>query len=129
MGTSFYGESVSGSLKTRLTLGYEHPDFLSFNMGNASAVLGLLGLLEAPNDSQSGECTLPEARRAIMQARARFGRKASSFVREGSDTKQPRRPRVIQGALDEAGLASRLDRFEAFVNVMDRMGADRILWD
>lgn len=114
--------------KVRLGLTFEHPAFFHLNMGNAAALLGLLDLLTPPNDSQYGSCTLPEARRAVLQARARFTRKASGFTREGSDTQKPGKARVIRHGLDEDGLASRLDAFEEFVNTMDRMGAERITW-
>jgi hypothetical protein len=125
MGIEFYGESGNGPTLTKLGLDYEHPAFLSFNIGNGAAMLALLGL---SNDHGMGNCTMPEARRAIMQARARFERKAPEHVRAGYDTKKPGRARVIMGGLDEDGLASRLDRFEEFINTMDRMGAERIRW-
>lgn len=128
MGIEFSGECGSGPTACRLGLGYEHPAHLAFNMGNASAVLGLLGLLTPPNDAQYGSCTLPEARRAILQARARFDRNTGAFVREGSDTKRPGRVRVRMTGLDEDGLLLRLDAFEEFVNTMDRMGAERVRW-
>lgn len=129
MGVEFYGlarsKTENGTLETRLWLSFEHPAFLSFNVGNAAAVLGLLGL-QCINGG--GACTLPEARRAIMQAKARFERKAGEFTREGGDEKLPGRPRVIRGALDEDGLRMRIDRFEEFVNTMDRMGATSLYW-
>ncbi len=128
MGTEFSGECGSGMLAVRLGLEYEHPAFFGLNMGNASAVLGLLGLLTPPNDSQYGACTMPEARRAILQARARFERTAHEHTREGSDTKRPGGARFVTKGLDEDGLKLRLDMFEEFVNTMDRMGAERIRW-
>lgn len=122
MSVTFYGRAP----KTFLGLNYEHPAHLNFNMGNARAVLSLLQL--PFDEALSGECTMPEARRAIMQARARFERSAPAQTREGYDVKKPGRARVIGGALDEDGLRSRLDRFEEFVDTMDRMGAERIYW-
>ncbi len=129
MGTEFGGECGSGMLTTRLGLEYEHPAYLGLNMGNAHALLSLLGLARLrENDTQYGSCTMPEARRAILQARARFERTAHEHTREGSDTKRPGGARFVTKGLDEDGLKLRLDMFEEFVNTMDRMGADRIRW-
>jgi hypothetical protein len=119
---TFYGKSASGG---SLGLEYEHPAHLNFNIGNAAAVLALLQL---PDDRGYGTCTMPEARRAIMQARARFERNAPPLTRSTTDTKKPGRARVISGGIDEQGLKDRLDRFEEFVNTMDRMGADTLYW-
>lgn len=128
MGVEFSGQMTNeqGGVAVRLGLTYEHPAFLSFSLANARAVFGLLML---PFDGAYGECTMPEARRAIMQARARFERNAPAHTREGGE-EPPRsnRPRVIRGGLDEDGLRERLDRFEAFVDTMARMGADRLVW-
>lgn len=125
MGISFSGSSGKHPLLAYLRLSYEHPAALNLNNGNGAALLGLLGL---PCDNGYGECTMPEARRAIMQARARFARKAQEFTREGADEQIPGRARYVRGALTEDGLLRRLDMFEEFVNTMDRMGADRLTW-
>ncbi len=126
MSVTFYGKSGSGTMTTYLHLGYEHPAHLNFNNGNARAVLGLLGL---PNDEcLMGECTMPEARRAIMQAKARFERRAPEHTRESYEEKRPGRARVISGGLDEEGLRSRIERFEEFVDTMARMGAETLYW-
>ncbi len=124
MSVTFNGESGKHPTLVQLNLTWEHPAFLNLNIGNAAA---LLGLLKLPNEP-CGEVTMPEARRAIMQAKARFERVASDHTREGSDAQQPGRARFVRGSLDENGLRVRLERFEEFVNVMDRMGAERILW-
>src|SRR5579863_7869326 len=103
-------------------LDIEHPAYLNLNFGNAYALLGLLGLDPGENYLH-GEVPMPEARRGVIRARATFERKAGNFTREGSDTKRPGKVRVIQGSLDEDGLARRLDAFERFLNVVADMGA------
>lgn len=125
MSISFSGSSGRGPTLCNLGLDYAHPAYLNFNNANGAAVLALLGL---PCDTGYGSCTMPEARRAIMQAKARFERNAPAHTRAGYDVKPPGRARVISAALDEEGLRSRIERFEEFVNTMDRMGADTLTW-
>ena len=131
MGIEFSGETHTqtkdGVLVTRLLLGFEHPDFFHLNIGNAVAVLNMLRL---PCDHGYGECTMPEARRAIMQARARFERTASEFTRETIPMSRPSqgRARFASGGLDEDGLMLRLEKFARFVDVMTVLGATLLRW-
>jgi hypothetical protein len=122
MGIEFYGKSADGKM---IALDFEDPDFLSLNLGNGAAVLGLLAL---PCEDGYGECTLPEARRAIILARNTYTSRAVRFMREGSDTQEPGHARVISGGLDVQGLAQRVRRFERFVDAVEKLGAVGIYW-
>jgi hypothetical protein len=82
-------------------------------MASANARAFLLFLRLEPGEEPSGEVTLPEARRAVMRARATFERKVGTFTRRGSDTRMPGRPRVIQGGVGADYFERRLDDFEA----------------
>ncbi len=124
MSASFYGKTADDK---PIMLDIEHPAYLNLNFGNAYALLGLLGL-DPGQDYLHGEVTMPEARRGVIRARATFERKAGGHTREGSDTKRPGKVRVIEGGLDEEGLARRLDAFERFLNVVAEMGATSIYW-
>lgn len=126
MSVTFYGTTKTttraGVLETWLRLDYEHPDHLNLNNGNAAALIRLLGFEDGP----SGEVTMPEARRGII--RARNTSKASDYTRAPESERGRRGCRVISGGLDLDGLMSRLERFESFVDVMERMGATSIYW-
>lgn len=124
MSVTFYGQKADGK---PIMLDIEHPAYLNLNFGNGYALLNLLAIPPG-EDYLHGEVPMPEARRAVMRARATFERRAGKFTREGSDTKRPGQPRVIQGSLDEDGLAVRLDAFERFLNVVAEMGATSIYW-
>lgn len=54
----------------------------------------------------------PEARRAILYARATFERRASKFTRASLDTKRSGHARVISGGIGEDYLARRVNDFE-----------------
>jgi len=108
----------------------------NWNAGNGRAVLGLLGLA---NDELAGEATLPEIRRAILAARARFDRRAPDFVREevveygapreDEDGVVEMRPlRFFAGGLDLVGIRRRLEELAAFVEAAAELGADAISW-
>lgn len=111
---------------------------LSLNLSNwnATALLRLLGL-----EGACGAITLPEARRAIMRARATFERRADALTVEAAEVVLPTRveregnvARIVRGAilsiggLDREGLAERLERFAAFVERAATLGAARIGW-
>lgn len=123
MSVSFYGKSADGAA---IMLDIEHPAYLNMNSANARTFLLFLGL--EPGDEPYGECSMPEARRAVIRARATFERKAGGFTRKGSDTKRPGQPRVITGGVDEDYLALRLDSFEKFLNVIASKSAVSIYW-
>lgn len=99
---------------------------LNMASANARAFLQFLGI--EPGDEPAGEITVPEARRAIMRARATFERHVGQFTREGSDTKRPGQCRVIEGAIDSGYLARRVDDFEHFLNAVVERGATSIYW-
>ncbi len=107
-------------------LDLEDPASLNMASANARVVLGLLGL-EA-GDEPSGAASMPEARRAVMLARATFERHADEFTRTGSDTKRPGRVRVVECGVDREYLARRIDDFERFLNVVVDKGAVSIYW-
>jgi len=123
MSVSFYGKSADGAA---IMLDIEDPSYLNWNAGNAHALFLLLGL--SPGEDQYGECTMPEARRGVMLARATFEKRAVKSTREPSDTRRPGQARFIQGGLDEDGLLIRLDAFERFLNVIAAKGAVSIYW-
>lgn len=123
MSISFYGMTAD---EKPIMLDIEDPAYLNMNSANGRSFLEFLGI--EPGPEPSGECTMPEARRAIMRARATFDRHASKFTRNGSDTKRPGQPRVISGGIDEDYLALRLDSFEKFLNAVAEKGAVSIYW-
>jgi hypothetical protein len=118
----------------------EDPRALNWSHGTAAALWPLLGLpLEAGAVPPVGEVSIPEARRAIIRARARFGRLAPQLAREavveygppreGDDGTIELRPlRYFAAGLDEAGIARRLDAFERFVGAMAERGATHLTW-
>lgn len=108
----------------------------NWNVGNARALLGLLGL---DSEDLCGEATLPELRRALLGARARFDRRAPAFVREerveygapreDEDGVVEMRPlRLFEGGLDLAGIRRRLEELAEFVEAAAALGADLIAW-
>lgn len=116
---------------------------LNLSNWNARALLGLLGLT-----GEHGTVGLPEARRAVMRARATFERRAAQLVggshlgplgealcaegvrvvHEGNVARILRGPQVITNELDADGLAERLERFAAFVETAGAMGATELRW-
>ena len=123
MSATFYGRTASGQA---ITLDVEDPAYLNMSCGNGRAFLLFLGL--EPGAEPSGEIILPDARRAIMRARATFERRVWRCTREDSDTKRPGQARVIEGGLDEDYFARRLNDFEMFVGVVAERGATSIGW-
>jgi len=126
--------------------------FLNLNNVNARALLALLGWAAAPSRIPLGEIrvgeptgefdlwgerTLPDARRAVMVARATFDRRVSALVRE-DDCGAPRvredgavemRPvRVQSFGLDAEGLRDRLESFAALVEEGGTLGAVKVTW-
>lgn len=124
MSITFYGQKTDGA---PIMLDFEHPAYVNMNFANAYALFNLLGV-HPGDDYLHGEITMPEARRAVIRARATFDRRAGGLTREGSDTKRPGRVRIIEGSMDEAYLARRLNDFENFLNVVAEMGATSIYW-
>lgn len=95
-------------------------------------LLALLGLPAEP----SGECTIAEARRGLLRARAVT---LDTFVRaEKRDYGKPCRDddgtielrpiRFQSKGMDEAGLLDRVNQFEAFIQTVAKQGAQAILW-
>ena len=119
----FYGKTRGGE---PIMLDLEDPASLNMASANARVVLGLLGW--EPGDEPSGEVSMPEARRAVMRARATFERRAEGFTRTGSDTKRPGRVRVVECGVDREYLSRRVDDFERFLNVVVDKGAASIYW-
>jgi hypothetical protein len=124
MSVSFYGLTAD---KKPIMLDFEtDPAHLNMASGNARTFLEFLGL--EPGEEPSGDCTMPEARRAVIRAKATFERKVGSFTREGSDTQRPGRARVVMGALGEDYFEHRLNNFERFLNAVAQQGAVSIYW-
>lgn len=123
MSVTFYGLTADNQ---PIMLDFEDLAYLNMNNGNAHAFLAFLGLPGC--DESSGDASVPDTRRAIIRARATFEKKVGNFTREGSDTKRPGRPRVLQGGIGEDYFAMRLDSFEKFLNVVVEKGATSIYW-
>lgn len=127
--------------------------YLNLNNGNARALLALLGWAAAPSQIPLGEIrvgeptgefdlmgerALPDARRAVMVARATFDRRAGALVRESEtlygaprvreDGAVDMRPRVMVGGLDAEGLRDRLESFAALVEEGATLGAVQVTW-
>jgi hypothetical protein len=115
---------------------------LNLANGNARLLLKLLDLhWEArPDwDGLDGSCSLPEARRAVVGARARFDRKAPALARPArveygkprtneDGTVELRPVRLFEMGADEDYLAGRLDAFEKLLGDLERAGATHVSW-
>lgn len=115
-------------------------DLFSLANANARQLFGLLGI----EFDCCGEIGLPEARRAVMVARATFARRAGGFTREPVSEPKGRGMRLVregnvvrieqdgpaffEGGIDEDYLASRLNHFAAFVEAAAEAGATGITW-
>ncbi len=123
MSVTFYGRTAQGK---SVAVAINHPAYLNMASANARTFLLFLGL--EPGAEPSGEVGLPEARRAIMRARATFARRVGTYTRAGNDTKRPGRCRVIEGGIDADYFTRRLDDFERFLEVVAAKGARAIYW-
>ncbi len=113
----------------------ENDDAPSLNLGNDNAV-SLLGALGLTVDCW-GEIALPEARRAVMRARARKSlsvyTRATEIVygapRADENGAIELRPIRSHGfGLTEDGLRDRIERFASFVEASASRGATTITW-
>lgn len=120
---SFYGRATDG---TAITLDIDDATFLNMSNANARVFLAFLGV--EPGAHLVGEITVPEARRAIIRARATFERRVGAYTRESSDTKRPGKVRVIEGGIADDYFERRLDDFESFLGVAVERGATSIWW-
>jgi hypothetical protein len=123
MSVDFYGKDCHG---LPIMLGHEHPDAINMSSGNGRAFLEFLGV--EPGPEPYGELPMPLARRAVMRARATFGRRAGLFTRPSMDTQRLGLARVVIVGLDVDYLARRLDDFERFLNAVTERGAVSIYW-
>jgi len=108
------------------------------NMSNMNAVafLRFLGIDPGSEQGLCGEITLPEARRAIMRARATFDRKVGGFTRESrsegnlvvNGVVQLGVPRFHEQGIDADYIQDRLARFSVFVEAVAELGATHISW-
>ncbi len=121
MSITFYGQRADGST---IRIPLDHSAHVNVANGNAVALLGLLGL----GDELQGEVSLPEARRAVIRARATFDRRAGSFTREPVDMKRSGHVRVIVAGIDDNYLQRRLADFDRFVMFVADKGAVSIYW-
>ena len=109
-------------------------DLLSLNLANENAyrLLALLGLPVAP----TGECTIAEARRALLRARnggmARYAREDEVFhgtPRVHEDGAVELRPmRTWSRGLSVERLVGYVERLEALVRCGGIAGATKIVW-
>ncbi len=118
----------------------DDPRSFHLNVGNAAALWPLLGLpLEDGHVPPGGEVSIPEARRALMRARASFRRVAPTLVRtteieygapraQEDGTVELRPLCGVSFGLDEDGIAARLDRLAQFVEAVAERGATHVAW-
>lgn len=118
---TFYGQRADGST---IKIPLDHPAHVNVANGNAVALLGLLGL----GAELQGEVSLPEARRAVIRARATFERRAGGFTRDPADVKRPGHARVIVAGIDDNYLQRRLDDFDRLVMFVAEDGAVSVYW-
>jgi len=118
------------------------PDPWEFGVHMSSATArSFLGLLELPFEPEGlcGACTLPEARRAVMRARATFERKVDNFtVKSETFYSSPRQNnngaielRPFRGhdfGVDADRLHRQLERFAEFIEIAAQAGADGFSW-
>ncbi len=113
------------------------PRSMNLANDNARAFLGLLGL--GTDCDLYGEVPLPEARRAIIRARATFHCRVGAFLREEAvvfgrprvhddGTVELRPVRVWIGGVDEDYLARQLDRLAVLVEALAERGATHLGW-
>ena len=140
MSISFYGsnsESPSVHLHDDIEADLEDPRGMNLSNDNGKAFLRFLSI--NPGEDLCGQIGVPEARRAIMKARASFDRKAPTFTRavvvehgrprQNEDGTIEMRPiRYISGGIDEGYLAERLERFAVLVEALAARGATSIEW-
>ncbi len=123
MSVSFYGLTPNNE---PIHLDFEDPNFLNLANGNARPFLLFLGL--DPGEHLDGRASLPDARRAVMRARATFNRRVGGFTREGLNRKHPGRCRLIEGGIDADYFWERLAMFERFLIAVAERGASSIYW-
>jgi hypothetical protein len=119
----FYGKAGNGK---PIMLKLDDPAAVNMANANGRRFLEFLGL--DPGPEPAGEVSMPEARRAVMRARATFERRVPAFTRQESETKWPGQVRVIEAGLSEEYFERRLNDFEKFLNVVTAKGATSIYW-
>lgn len=122
MSVSFYGQKADQS---PIRIGLDDEAYLNMANGNAVAFLEFLGITPNQEDGLYGEITVPEARRAIMRARALFERRVDNFTRETFTSSDGR---FIESGIDREYFKRRLDSFEKFLNAVVEKGATAIYW-
>jgi hypothetical protein len=120
-------QNAGPSKAKAIDIDYEHPLFLNLNEGNASALLGLLRL-EKFCYGGCGSCTIPQARQAIMYARATFGRRAEGFTRPAAEGRGQMGARFVVQAFDATEIHTRLERFARLVEFLAEKGATHVCW-
>ena len=118
MSVTFYGRTSDGA---PIVLDIEHPAFMNLSCANASAFLLFLGL--EPGADLSGQVSLPEARRAIIRARATFDCRVGAYTRAACDVRMAGHVRMIEGGVGADYFERRLDDFERFVDAVVEQGA------
>lgn len=145
MSVSFYGfdhrvveQGPAGPFPKMVKVPFEDPRHLNLANGNARVILELLRLPKNDADGDLwGEVSVPDARRALIRARATFARVAPVLVREPvqqmgvgrrEDGLAEMRTRSFVGGLDQPGMLDRLERFGVVVELLASMGATHIAW-
>lgn len=89
---------------------------VNFSNGNASAVLGALGL----GSELWGKADLPTARRAIIRA---LNRDLSRFTRAEVST-----PLFYSGGINSEGIELRIRELSSMIEAMAKRGATEVYW-
>lgn len=100
------------------------------NLANVTAI-ALAGLLRIDLGGVLGLCgeiTIPEARRAVMVARATFARTAPQHAVAASSGRGTRGARYHDVGVDEERLRDRLEAFARLVEAAASAGATHIVW-
>ena len=116
---------------------FSDPRSMNLSSVNARTFLAFLGI--DSGEDLYGELTIPDARRAIIRARATFDHRAHNFMRDQEVTHgAPRinddgtvtlRPvRLWVGGIDEEYLARQLGRLEVLLEALAEKGATHLGW-
>lgn len=136
MSVTFNGKREQGINEERYEFGDDAP-YLNLSNTNAAAFLRFLGLEKLLDEYMCGEVSIPEARRAVIKARATFERKVKDHVRleersghlvDGNGTTHLHRPRFISAGIDAEYFKFRLNEFANMIEWFATRGATHIHW-
>jgi hypothetical protein len=97
---------------------------LQMSNSNGRAFLEFLGV--DPGEHVQGQLSVPDARRAVVRARALFEKRVDEFTApRGRDRKNPQ---IFLVGRDRSQMADYLERFERLVEALAELGATQISW-